>query len=99
MVAPEFLDQHSLAHAAMPADSAPWWAGGRRIFAQSAEMFDDAARASKANPPFRADGANAQVIWRIEKADDPGRDMQWTVIGPKTPYRRQRWSVWPHRSL
>src|ERR1700733_2282060 len=40
-------------------------------------MFDDAARASKANPPFRADGANAHVIWRIEKADDPRRDMQW----------------------
>jgi hypothetical protein len=42
-------------------------------------MFDDAARASKANPPFRADGANAHVIWRIEKADDPGRDMPWII--------------------
>jgi hypothetical protein len=35
-------------------------------------MFDEAARAYKANPPFRADGANAHVIWRIENADDPG---------------------------
>ena len=46
------------------------------LFAQGTEMFDDAARASKANPPFRADGANAHVIWRIENADDPGRDVQ-----------------------
>ena len=46
-------------------------------FRTGREMFDDPARASKANPPFRADGANAHVIWRIENADDPGRDMQW----------------------
>src|SRR5271166_6921492 len=26
MVASEFLDQHSLPHAAMPVDSEPWWA-------------------------------------------------------------------------
>ena len=45
--------------------------------AEGAEMFDDAARRVQSRSTVPCGWRECARDWRIENADDPGRDMQW----------------------
>ena len=55
-----------------------------------AEMRRRGARV-QANPLLRADAANAHVIWRSEKGDDPRRDMHAGSAYRSQPISSSAW--------
>src|SRR5690606_18327247 len=62
VIAPELLDEHRLAHAAVSKNGEPWWSGRRRVVAQGLHQFEDAPGSREAHPAFRSDGSDADIL-------------------------------------